>query len=111
MVLAASTMAANARFFVGNEQVPQRALTVGVGTIMDAREVCIVANGKGKADAVVNAVEGGVSSRWTISKLQDHPAWWLCVDEEASCKLSLETVEVCCCCLFVCLFSKLGKWG
>ena len=95
VVLASSTIAANARFF-GNDltQVPKRALTVGVGTIMDAREVVIVANGRTKADAVREGVEGPISSKWTITKLQDHPRWTLCVDLEAAAGLKGETIDV-----------------
>jgi glucosamine-6-phosphate deaminase len=95
VVLAASTIAANARFF-GNDfsQVPKVALTVGVGTIMDAREVCIIATGRAKAEAVKEGVEGAISGRWTITKLQDHPSWWLCIDSEAANGLKSETIEV-----------------
>ena len=95
VVLAASTIAANARFF-GNDlsAVPKRALTVGVGTIMDAREVCVVANGRVKADAIQQAMEGSINSRWTITKLQEHPHCWVCVDKEAAGGLREETIEV-----------------
>lgn len=61
---------------------------------MDAREVVIVANGRAKADAVRAGVEGAVSARWTITKLQEHPQWWLCADREAAGGLRGETVEV-----------------
>ena len=95
VVLASSTIAANGRFFNNDlSQVPRRALTVGVATIMDAREVVIVANGRGKADAVREGVEGPMSSKWTITKLQEHPKWWLCVDREAAGGLKSETIDV-----------------
>ncbi|MCJ1324802.1 hypothetical protein MMC10_001464 [Thelotrema lepadinum] len=94
VVLASSTIAANARFFNNDlTQVPKRALTVGVGTIMDAREIVIVANGRAKVDAVREGVEGPISSKWTITKLQEHPKWWLCVDMEAAAGLKGETVD------------------
>ena len=95
VVLASSTIAANARFFSSDlAQVPKRALTVGVATIMDAKEVVIVANGRAKADAVREGVEGPISSKWTITRLQEHPQWWLCVDREAASGLREETIEV-----------------
>ena len=95
VILASSTITANARFFNNDlSQVPKRALTVGVGTIMDAKEVVIVANGRAKADAVREGVEGPISSKWTITKLQEHPKWWLCVDVEAAAGLKGETVDV-----------------
>ena len=70
------------------------ALTVGIGTIMDAREVAIIATGPGKAKAVKMGVEGGVSHLWTISALQMHPSWLLVVDEDACQELTLEIVNV-----------------
>jgi glucosamine-6-phosphate deaminase len=93
--LAESTIAANARFFDGNlSLVPKRALTVGVGTIMDAREVAIIATGGGKAKAVKAGVEGGVNHLWTISALQMHPRWLMVVDEEACAELDYKTLKV-----------------
>ena len=61
---------------------------------MDAREVVIVANGRAKVDAVREGVEGPISSKWTITKLQEHPKWWLCVDVEAAAGLKGETADV-----------------
>ena len=61
---------------------------------MDAHEVVIVANGRAKADAVREGVEGPISSKWTITKLQEHPKWWLCVDMEAASGLKRDTIDV-----------------
>ena len=66
--LTADTIIANARFFEGNvDLVPKTALTVGVGTVMDARSVLLLVNGHNKARALRHGVEGGVSQMWTIS--------------------------------------------
>jgi len=68
------TRIANSRFFNGDiNQVPSTALTVGVGTVMDAREVVIIASGHNKARALQAAVEGGINHMWTLSCLQLHP--------------------------------------
>lgn len=93
--LAQSTINANARFFAGDmSKVPKQALTVGVGTIMEAREVIIIANGVGKARAVKEAVEGSINHVWTITALQAHPDYTLAVDEEATQDLMVKTVKV-----------------
>ena len=72
--LTTDTRIANARFFGGDpDKVPALALTVGVATVMSAREVMILANGHAKARALKEAVEGAVSQQWPISALQNHP--------------------------------------
>lgn len=79
------TRIANARFFGGDpENVPLQALTVGVGTVMSAREVLILCNGHSKARALQAAIEGAVCQSWTVSALQLHPATIFFCDE-ASC--------------------------
>lgn len=71
--LTTDTIIANSRFFDGDiNLVPKTALTVGVGTVMDAREVMILANGHNKARALAAAIEGSVTQMWTISVLQMH---------------------------------------
>ena len=72
--LTTDTIIANSRFFDGDvNKVPKTALTVGVGTVMAAREVLILVNGHGKARALQQAVEGCVNQMWTITALQLHP--------------------------------------
>ena len=89
-----NTRLANAHFFDNNwEKVPATALTVGVGTIMDAREVMIVAKGHHKALAVVHAIEGGVNHMWTVSALQLHPRATIVCDEDATLELKVKTVK------------------
>src|SRR6266513_541595 len=70
--LAKSTIDDNARFFKSRDEVPVYAITMGVGTILEARKILLLANGKKKADAVAAAVEGPVTSMITASALQMH---------------------------------------
>lgn len=92
--LTAATRLANARFFDGNpEAVPATALTVGVGTIMDAKEVLIIASGQNKARALRHAVEEGVNHLWPLSCLQLHPSALLVCDEDATMELKAGTVQ------------------
>jgi glucosamine-6-phosphate deaminase len=92
--LTSETRSANARFFGGDpEKVPARALTVGVGTVMDAREVLIIVNGRGKARALGAVVEGGVSHMWPLSCLQMHPRAIIACDEDAADELKAGTVR------------------
>ncbi|KAL3456416.1 putative glucosamine-6-phosphate isomerase [Aspergillus heterothallicus] len=93
--LAQETIAANVRFFNHNlNAVPRMALTVGVQTIMDAREVVIIATGYSKAPAIQQAFEGGVSHLCTLSCLQLHPNSMIVVDEDATTELKVKTVKV-----------------
>ena len=92
--LTTDTIIAKSRFFGGNiDLVPKRALTVGVGTIMDAKEVLILANGHNKARALAHAVEGSVNHMWTISVLQMHPKGIIVCDDAACDELTYGTVK------------------
>ncbi|MDR2028859.1 MAG: glucosamine-6-phosphate deaminase [Treponema sp.] len=92
--LTRDTRIANARFFEGDlGRVPSLALTVGVGTVMDAREVLIIVNGRHKARALQAAVEGGVNHMWTLSCLQMHPRAIILCDEDATEELKVGTVR------------------
>mgnify|MGYP000509805992 FL=1 len=71
--------------------MPKNALTVGVGTVMDAREVMILVNGHHKARAMQAAVEGGVTQSWTISALQLHAPSIIVADEAACDELKVST--------------------
>lgn len=89
-----STRLANARFFDSDlEQVPKLALTVGVGTILAAREVMILAKGYAKAIAVAQAIEQGINHMWPISALQLHPHAIVVCDEAATSELKVKTVR------------------
>lgn len=90
--LTTDTIIANARFFEGNvDLVPKTALTVGVGTVMDARSVLLLVNGHNKARALKHGVEGGISQMWTISALQMHPKAIIVADEAACDELKVGT--------------------
>jgi glucosamine-6-phosphate deaminase len=93
--LAYETRLANARFFNNDlDAVPSMALTVGVQTVMDAREVVIIATGASKALAVQQAVEGALSHLCTLSCLQLHPCSMVVVDEDATLEMKVKTVNV-----------------
>ncbi len=90
--LTKDTIIANSRFFNNNiAKVPKTALTVGVQTIMNAREVLILVNGHNKARALAHGVEGAVSQMWTISALQMHPKGVIVCDEAACGELKVQT--------------------
>lgn len=92
--LADDTRRANARFFGGDvEKVPRQALTVGVGTVLDAREVVLLVSGASKARALQHIVEGGISHLWTASALQLHPSGMIVCDEEATLELKVGTAR------------------
>ena len=92
--LTTDTRIANSRFFGGNpENVPATALTVGVGTVMSAREVLILCNGHNKARALQAAVEGPVTQQWTISVLQMHEHGIIVCDEAACEELKVSTYK------------------
>jgi len=92
--LTTDTIIANCRFFDNDVNlVPKTALTVGVGTVMDAKEVLIVVNGHNKARALQHGVEEGVSQMWTISALQMHPHAIIVCDEAACGELKVDTYK------------------
>ena len=89
------TIAANARFFDGDDsRVPTHAVTVGVGTITDARQVLVVVSGEDKALALKHGVEGSVTHMWTITALQMHPDAIIIADEPATSQLKPETLAM-----------------
>ncbi|CAL9306073.1 MULTISPECIES: glucosamine-6-phosphate deaminase [unclassified Streptomyces] len=80
----------NARFFDGDiDQVPHHVITQGIGTILEARHLVLLATGEGKADAVAATVEGPVAALVPASALQLHPHATVVVDEAAASKLKL----------------------
>lgn len=79
----------NARFFDDDiDQVPHHCVTQGVGTILEARHLVLLASGKGKAEAIKGVVEGAVSAVCTGSALQLHPTATVIIDEEAASLLT-----------------------
>ena len=92
--LTTDTIIANSRFFDNDvNKVPKTALTVGVGTVMDAKQVMIMVNGHNKARALQHGVEEGVCQMWTISALQLHPHAIIVADEAACGELKVDTYK------------------
>ena len=88
------TIVANSRFFENDvSKVPKEALTVGVQTVLDSREVVIIVNGYKKARALQNVVEEGINHMWTLSALQNHPRGIIVCDEDATMELKVGTVK------------------
>ncbi|PFG42573.1 glucosamine-6-phosphate deaminase [Isoptericola jiangsuensis] len=88
--LTRQTRVDNARFFDGDvEKVPTHCLTQGLGTIMDARHLVLLATGRQKAEAVHQLVEGPVSALWPATVMQLHPHATVLVDEAAASRLQL----------------------
>ncbi len=88
------TILANSRFFDNDTaKVPKTALTVGVATVLDAKEVLIIISGHAKARALANVVEGGVNHMWTVSALQLHPHGIVVCDDESTDELRVATVR------------------
>lgn len=92
--LTSDTIQVNSRFFDGDiSQVPTTALTVGVGTVTDSKEVVVLITGRNKMHALRHAVEEGVSQMWTISALQLHQKAIIVCDEDATEDLKVGTVK------------------
>ncbi len=81
--LTQSTIDANSRLFDSKDEVPRQAVTMGIGTIMAARKILVVANGEGKADIVKKAFFGPVTPEVPASILQFHPNVVVVLDKEA----------------------------
>ena len=83
------TISDNARFFESIDDVPRQAITMGVGTILEAREIILVANGEGKSAAVSDAVQGDVSTQCTASALQNQAKTTFILDKAAAAGLNI----------------------
>ncbi len=93
-VLTQDTLIANSRFFDNDpNKVPKTALSVGVGTVCDSRQVMLLINGHHKARALRHCVEGGVDHAWTISALQMHNDAIIACDEAACGELKVDTYK------------------
>ena len=92
--LTTDTMIANSRFFDNDvNKVPKTAITVGVGTVMDAKEVVIIVNGHNKARALRHVVEEPINHMWTISALQLHQKGIIVCDYDACAELKVGTYK------------------
>jgi glucosamine-6-phosphate deaminase len=86
--LTGTTRIDNARFFKNSEEVPQYAVTMGVGTIMDAKELILLASGESKAPAVKAAVEGPITAMCPASIIQMHQRAYVFIDKQAAVGLT-----------------------
>ncbi|KAJ6788369.1 hypothetical protein PWT90_02905 [Aphanocladium album] len=92
--LAYDTILANSRFFDNDiSKVPRMALTVGVQTVLEAREVVVIILGQRKSLALQRCIEQGVNHMWTLSSLQLHPHPMIVADEDATLELQVKTVK------------------
>jgi glucosamine-6-phosphate deaminase len=82
------TLGQNAALFGGEKRVPRRAITMGVGTILECRRCLLLATGAEKADIVARAIEGPISGMVSATALQLHPRCTVVVDEAAAAKLT-----------------------
>ena len=82
--LSESTIAANARFFASETEVPRQAISLGIGRIMEARRVLLVATGPSKVDAIARTVHGNITPQVQASILQAHPDAMLLLDRAAA---------------------------
>ena len=90
--LAKATLIDNSRFFGGDlNKVPKTAVSVGVGTVCDSKQVLLLISGHNKARALRHCVEGGVDHAWTVSALQQHPDGLVVCDEDACSELKVGT--------------------
>jgi len=92
--LTTDTRIVNSRFFDNDpEKVPSKALSVGIGTVTDSKEVLVLINGHNKARALAAVVEGNVSHKWTCSALQMHNCAIIACDEEACGEMTVDTYK------------------
>ena len=92
--LTSDTIIVNSRFFDNDpSKVPTRALSVGIGTVTDSKQVLVLISGHNKARALAATVEGGVSQKWTCSALQLHNDAIIACDEAACGELTVDTYK------------------
>jgi glucosamine-6-phosphate deaminase len=86
-VLTSETIEDNRKFFSAGEEMPQCAITMGVGTILEAKKILLLATGEAKAETVAEAIEGPITASVTASCLQLHPDVTFVIDEAAGARL------------------------
>jgi glucosamine-6-phosphate deaminase len=86
-VLSKETIEDNRKFFGPEERIPECAITMGIGTILEAKQILLLASGSSKAAAIANAIEGPLTASVTASALQLHPDVTFIVDQEAGSQL------------------------
>jgi len=85
--LTAKTIRANSRFFNNAQEVPKQAITMGIGTIMRARKIILLANGKRKARAIERTINGPITTKMPATVLQLHNDVTTIIDQEAASQL------------------------
>ncbi|MFT4837002.1 MAG: glucosamine-6-phosphate deaminase [Psychromonas sp.] len=92
--LASNTRIANSRFFNNDiNQVPKLALTIGVGTLLEAAEILVLVTGHHKAQALEAAIQGNVNHLWTVTALQLHPKTIIACDAASTMELKVKTLK------------------
>jgi len=91
-VLSQETMDDNAKSFAPGEERPRCAITMGIGTILEARKIILLATGAAKAAAVAKSIEGPIASAVSASALQLHPEVTFIVDEQAASQLTQRNI-------------------
>lgn len=91
--LTGTTREANARFFKNAEEVPKYAITMGVGTIMDAKQLLLLASGEGKAEAIATTCEGPITAKCPATIVQMHRYAFVIVDKAAASKLTMKYTD------------------
>jgi glucosamine-6-phosphate deaminase len=86
-VLTKETIEDNRKFFAPGEEIPQCAITMGIGTILEAKRILLLASGSSKATPIAQAIEGPVTGSVTASALQLHPDVTFIVDQAAGAQL------------------------
>src|SRR5580700_3866701 len=86
-VLSKETIDDNRKFFAAGEKFPECAITMGIGTILEAKRILLLASGSSKATAIAQAIEGPVTASVTASALQLHPDVTFIVDQQAGSQL------------------------
>jgi len=86
--LAPATVEANSRYFASHDDVPKTAFSMGIKSIMQAKEILLIASGVGKAEAIKGMLEGPVTNQMPASILQQHPKVTVIIDEDAASLLS-----------------------
>ena len=94
ITLEENTRQANSRFFNNDvSQVPAHALTVGIGTVLDAKELLFLASGETKAQAVARLMQGEITLQWPITALKTHANATLLIDEQAAAALGTDILN------------------
>ena len=94
--LSKATIEANSRFFKSKEEVPKKAISMGMATILKADRIVLLASGKNKAEAIKDTVSGKISTKVPASLLQTHPEITVLLDQEAASLISKEELSADC---------------